>query len=330
MERIEVTVYPNGAETVESILKEFEVPYLKLEGKSDNIELFRYTITAPDDIAHDVIDKLAKAIDPKHKSTFITNEKLEATVSDYLEKLAEKIRKPKKVAQVVEELLPLTDPFTKFKKDLLIMIVIASIVALAGLFGNSPAVVIGAMLISPLLGPITAFSFNAAVGRPLKMRQSALSGFILITAVVAAGAIVTSLASIFMDLPITNEINLRTATSPIDIGISILLGIAGGIAMVSSIPGILVGVAIAAALVPPATVIGIGLGMLDARIFTGAMLLTSSNVIGLLLGSMIVFFVRGVTPRKYYEKEKARRYIVLTILIFTGLSVLLGVLSFLD
>lgn len=230
----------------------------------------------------------------------------------------------------MEELLPLTDPFTKFKKDLLIMIVIASIVALAGLFGNSPAVVIGAMLISPLLGPITAFSFNAAVGRPLKMRQSALSGFILITAVVAAGAIVTSLASIFMDLPITNEINLRTATSPIDIGISILLGIAGGIAMVSSIPGILVGVAIAAALVPPATVTGIGLGMLDARIFTGAMLLTSSNVIGLLLGSMIVFFVRGVTPRKYYEKEKARRYIVLTILIFTGLSVLLGVLSFLD
>lgn len=96
MERIEVTVYPNGAETVESILKEFEVPYLKLEGKSDNIELFRYTITAPDDIAHDVIDKLAKAIDPKQKSTFITNEKLEATVSDYLEKLAEKIRKPKK------------------------------------------------------------------------------------------------------------------------------------------------------------------------------------------------------------------------------------------
>lgn len=70
--------------------------------------------------------------------------------------------------------------------------------------------------------------------------------------------------------------------------------------------------------------------MLDARIFTDAMLLTSSNVIGLLLGSMIVFFVRGVTPRKYYEKEKARRYIVLTILIFAGLSVLLDALSFLD
>lgn len=175
---------------------------------------------------------------------------MEATISDYLQKLAEKVRQPKKVAPVVEELLPLTDPFTKFKKDLLIMIVIASIVAVAGLFGNSPAVVIGAMLISPLLEPITAFSFNAAVGRPLKMRQSALSGFILIIAVVAAGAIVTSLASIFMDLPITDEINLRTTTSPIDIGISILLGIAGGIAMVSSIPGILVGVAIAAALVP--------------------------------------------------------------------------------
>ncbi len=330
MERIQVTVYPNDIETVESILKEFDVPYIRSEGWAGEAELFHYWITTPDDIAHDIIDKLANKIDTKQKSVLITNEKVEATVSDYLQQLAEKIKKPKKVAQVVEELFPLTDPFTKFKKDLLIMIVIASIVALAGLFGNSPAVVIGAMLISPLLGPITAFSFNAAIGRPLKMRQSALSGFILIVAVVAAGAIVTVIASAFMDLPITDEINLRTATSPIDIGISILLGIAGGIAMVSSIPGILVGVAIAAALVPPATVTGIGLALFDERIFTGAMLLTSSNVIGLLLGSMIVFFVRGITPRKYYQKEKARRYMILTILMFTGLSVLLGVLSFLD
>lgn len=329
MERIEVTVYPNSAESIEAILKEFDVPYFKMQGETHGAELVHYTITVPDELAHDIVDKLAKIIDTKQKNTYITNEKLEATVSDYLQNLAEKIRKPKKVAQVVEELIPLTEPFIHFRKDLLIMIVIASIVAISGLFANSPAVVIGAMLISPLIGPITAFSFNAAVGHPLKMKKSAIYGFMLVVAVVATGAVVTTIASFFIDLPITNEINLRTSTSPIDMGISILLGIAGGIAMVSAIPGILVGVAIAAALVPPAAVTGIGLAFLDARIFTGAMLLTSANVIGLLLGSMIVFFIRGITPRKYYEKEKARKYLVLTIFIFTGLSVILGILSFL-
>ncbi len=329
MEKIEITVYANTVEQVDSILKEFDVPYFKVQGGTAGAELFQYTITVPDDIAHALIDKLAKVVDTKQKSTLITNVKLEAVVSDYLMKLAEKIKKPKK-AQVVEELIPLTEPFIHFRKDLFIMIVIASIVALSGLFANSPAVVIGAMLISPLLGPITAFSFNAAVGRPLKMRQSALSGFVLVIAVIATGAIVTAIASTFMELPITNEINLRTTTSPIDIGIAILLGIAGGIAMVSSIPGILVGVAIAAALVPPAVVTGIGLALLDVRIFTGGTLLTAANVIGLLLGSMIVFLVRGITPRKYYEKEKARKYLLLTIVIYTGFSVLLGILSLFD
>lgn len=328
MEKIEITVYPNSVEDVERILKELDVPYFKVEGSTAGAELVRYTITAPDDIAHDVINKLAKTIDTKQKSTFITNEKLEATVSDYLQKLAESIRKPKKVAEVVEELLPLTEPFVHFRKDMLVMIVIASIVTVSGLFANSPAVVIGAMLLSPLLGPITAFSFNAAVGRTLRMRQSALSGFILVIAVVGTGAVVTAIASSFIELPITDEIKLRTSTSPADMAISILLGIAGGIAMVSAIPGILVGVAIAAALVPPAVVTGIGIAFLDAQIFTGALLLTSANVIGLLLGSMIIFFIRGITPRKYYEKEKARRYLILTILLFTGMSLLLGILSF--
>lgn len=51
MERIEVSVYPNDMETVESILKEFKVPYVRVQGKTADTELFHYWITAPDDIA---------------------------------------------------------------------------------------------------------------------------------------------------------------------------------------------------------------------------------------------------------------------------------------
>ena len=113
-----------------------------------------------------------------------------------------------------------------------------------------------------------------------------------------------------------------------DVVISILLGVAGGIAMTSNIPGSLVGVAIAASLVPPAAVTGIGLSLLNPKIFTGSPLLELSNVVGLLLGSMIIFIIRGAIPRKYYEKEKARKYMRRTIMIFIVLSVILGVINF--
>lgn len=327
MEHIELTTYPQQCDSIEYILSTFQVPFQRIAGKSLDKEIIRYVVVVPDDISHSLIEKLATILDTNQKEIYLTNQKIDGTVSDYLHKLNEKVRKPKKIPQFIEELVPLTEPFVKFKKDLLIMITISSVVSLVGFYYDNPTVIIGAMLISPLLGPITAFSFNAAVGRPYKMLHAAFSGFILIVSVSATAATLTAIASHMVSLPITHEIITRTTTSPIDVIVAILLGIAGGIAMVSTLPGILVGVAIAAALVPPATVTGIGLALLDWRIFSGSFLLTSSNIIGLILGSMVVFFLRGITPRKYYEKEKARKYIILTMVFFIGLSVLLSILS---
>lgn len=324
MERIEVTSYEKNCKSVEYVLHSYELPFQKILGDSASGEkLFRYVTTAPDDIANTIVTNLTECINTKNKDTYVINERVEATVSDYLQELAEKLKQPKKVPQIIEELNPLTEPFVKFRKDLLVMIVIAAAVSLSGLYTDNAAVVIGAMLISPLLGPITAFSFNAAIGEPMRMAKSAVYGFLLILAVIASAAIISLGLSWFVELPITEEINLRTTTSPTDIVIGVLLGIAGGMAMVSSLPGILVGVAIAAALVPPAAVTGIGIAMLDPNVFGGAALLTSSNIMGLLIGCMIIFFLYGVNPRNYHEKEKARKYILVTIGMYSFIGIIL-------
>ena len=89
------------------------------------------------------------------------------------------------------------------------------------------------------------------------MITSLISGLILLVAVIGTGALLTTIALQFTDLPITNEILSRTEISPVFLAVAIALGLAGGIAMSTNIPGILVGVAIAAALVPPGTVAGI-------------------------------------------------------------------------
>lgn len=136
----------------------------------------------------------------------------------------------------------------------------------------------------------------------------------------------TGIAIQFIDLPLTNEILSRTEVSPVFLAVAIALGLAGGIAMSTNIPGILVGVAIAAALVPPAAVSGIGIALWDFDIFSSALTLTAANIIGLVLGMMVVFFIGGVTPRKFYEKEKAQQHMIVTITIFIGLSILLGFL----
>jgi uncharacterized hydrophobic protein (TIGR00341 family) len=298
---------------------------------AENEKLIRYTGICPDSLANGLSNELNKIIDTRTKELYVTSFAIEATLSDYLSNYIKELETKQvkvKKKKLIEEYDSIIDPNVKFNKNLLFMIVIAAGVAAVGLFANNASLVIGAMLISPLLGPISAFSFNTAVGKTDKMIKSLISGSILLVSVIITGALLTIIGAQFMDLPLTNEILSRTEISPVFLGVAIALGFAGGIAMSTNIPGILVGVAIAAALVPPATVAGIGIALLDFEIFSSALTLTAANIIGLVLGMMIVFFIGGVSPRKFYEKEKAQRHMIITISVFIGLSILLGFLLF--
>lgn len=330
MRKIEVICYEQQSESLEYTFKKYKIPYHVELTMAEDDKLLRYTGICPDSLANSLANELNKIIDTRRKELYVTSLAIEATLSDYLtnyvKELDTKQVKVKK-KKLIEEYEALIEPNVKFNKNLLFMIVIAAGVAVAGLFANNASLVIGAMLISPLLGPISAFSFNTAVGKTDKMLKALASGSILLVSVIATGAILTGIAVQFVDLPLTDEILSRTVVSPVFLAVAIALGLAGGIAMSTNIPGILVGVAIAAALVPPATVSGIGIALWDFEVFSSALTLTGANIIGLVLGMMVVFFIGGVTPRKFYEKEKAQKHMIITITIFIGLSILLGFLS---
>ena len=291
------------------------------------MELFEFTGIAPDDTARTILERMSKMLDTRQREVMVTSQTLDAAFSDYLMNL-EQQEESKNTGRLAEEFHAIAEPSVDFNTNLFAMVIIASVVAVVGLFTDNAALVIGGMLLAPLIGPMTAFSFNVAVAQPKKMARAAVNGFTLLVASFATAIVLTLVTSQFVDLPITNEILLRTETSFVFLALAIALGIAGGIAMSSNVPGILVGVAIAAALVPPAAVTGIGVALLDLDIFTKAFVLTASNVIGLILGMMIVFFVKRITPRKYYEKEKGKKYMAITISIFVALSVIVGFLTF--
>lgn len=331
MRKIEIICYDQQSQSVEFTFKKYKIPFHAELTMAEDEKLLRYTGICPDLLANGLTNELNKIIDTRRKELYVTSLAIEATLSDYLSNYTKELETKQvkvKKKKLIEEYESLIEPNVKFNKNLLFMIVIAAGVATAGVFANNASLVIGAMLISPLLGPISAFSFNTAVGKTDKMFKALVSGLILLVSVIATGAILTGIAVQFVDLSLTDEILSRTVVSPVFLAVAIALGLAGGIAMSTNIPGILVGVAIAAALVPPAAVAGIGIALWDFEIFSNALTLTGANIIGLVLGMMIIFFIGGVTPRKFYEKEKAQRHMIITITLFIGLSVLLGFLSF--
>ena len=331
MRRIEVVCNDNQGPIIEWVFNKYKAPFHSQEVTSGEQKLLRYTGIVPNSLSSTITNELNEKIDTTKKDLYVTSQVVEAAVSEYLTNLEkELIEKDVKIKKkkLLEEYKSLTEPSVEFNKVLLFMIIIGSGVATVGLFADNATLVIGAMLISPLLGPMTAFSFNVVIGKTDKMLKALVSGLILLVAVIGSSALLTIIGLQFSDLPITDEILSRTEISPVYLAVAIALGLAGGIAMTTDLPEIIVGVAIAAALVPPAAVAGIGIALGDFDIFSSALTLTFANIIGLILGMMVVFFLEGISPRKYFEKEKAQKQMIVTISIFIGFGILLGVLLF--
>lgn len=101
--------------------------------------------------------------------------------------------------------------------------------------------------------------------------------------ITALAAVITIGLSMVISIEITPEIQSRTEERPIGIIVAVLLGIAGGL-VITAIPEIIVGVAIAVALIPPAAVSGIGIGLGSFDIAFSAFLILVSCIIGLIIG----------------------------------------------
>jgi uncharacterized hydrophobic protein (TIGR00341 family) len=215
---------------------------------------------------------------------------------------------------------------SRISKDLLIMALFATIIALGGLFLGNAVTVIGAMLVSPLLGPINAFAFNATVGKVKKQVRTEVSILILLASVIALSTLLTFAASFIVDLPVTSQISLRSQISLTDVGIGVILGLAGGLALVAAVAEILVGVA--SALLPLAAVTGIGLALMNNSLFAGALTSTIVYLVGLELGCTVMLRVKGVHPRRFYQKADARKHSAYFIVTFSILLIILMIIIY--
>lgn len=167
----------------------------------------------------------------------------------------------------------------------------ATLLAGFGLLQNSPAVIIGAMLVAMLFGPIVGIALGLAEANMPLLGRSLVSEIVGAAWVLAIGYAV-GMAS--RNLSIGSEILSRTSPNILDLLIGLVGGIAGGFTYVlTGLSGVIVGVAIATALVPPLTTCGILLADHLPGLAAGAFLLFLANFTAIAIGAMIVFWLAG-------------------------------------
>jgi uncharacterized hydrophobic protein (TIGR00271 family) len=209
-------------------------------------------------------------------------------VKHWLQKTAAGIGHEAVIKDIVQE----TDISTGY----FLLLSAANLIALSGLITNSAPVIIGAMLISPLMGPILSFGFAFTTGAKQIWKRSVkkIIVSIVVTLVVAALA---SLLSPMKEL--TQEMISRTRPNLYDLIIAFLAGSAGAAALCTKKNYLTVvpGVAIATAVIPPLSVAGFGIGVWNYSLFFGGLFLFFTNFVAITIATGVVFFVFGFRPR---------------------------------
>ena len=197
----------------------------------------------------------------------------------------------------------------------------AGLIALLGLLINSVAVVIGAMLISPLMGPIISSGLAFTIGDLLLARRAfkTIAGSVALTIVVCA---VVSFISPLNEP--TAEILARVRPNILDLFVAVLSGIVGAIALCTKRNYLITstGVAIATAVIPPLSVTGYGLGTGQLMLALGGFLLFFTNFVAIVLTSDLVFFILGFRTRHLEAVQYSPRK---RFLIIGGLLTLISI-----
>lgn len=185
--------------------------------------------------------------------------------------------------------------------DFFIMIGLSAVIATVGLLQNSAAVIIGAMLVAPLFTPIVALSLATVQGNVRLLRLAVES---TVKGVALAVGLAVLIGAVSPLVTVTAQIQARTQPNLFDLAVALASGAAGAYAIArKDVATALPGVAIAAALVPPISVAGIGLAIGNMDVAGGGALLFITNLIAITLAGSIVLLLLGFRPPRPGEGE---------------------------
>ncbi len=233
---------------------------------------------------------------------------------------APKEKKPQAVARISrEELYQDVDGAIRSSNVFYAMVVLSTIVAAIGLLKNNVAVVIGAMVIAPLLGPNMALALGTALGDPKLLRRAAK---VNIAGVSIALIMAIVIGWVFNVDPTGPEVASRTTVAMSDVILALAAGVAGTLSITLGVASTLVGVMVAVALLPPLVTVGMMIGIGAWDLAYRAFLLLVTNIVSVNLAAVSTFLIQGVRPNSYFEIERAKkatRIVIILCLLALGL-----------
>lgn len=214
---------------------------------------------------------------------------------------------------------------SKLTNVFLIMVSLSTVVAAVGLLRDNTAIIIGAMVIAPLLGPNVAMSLATTLGDDelgTSAMKTNLSG-------IALSFTIALILGFFLNVdPEQPEIFSRTIVGYGDIILALASGIAGALAFTSGLSATLIGVMVAVALLPPLVVSGILLGSGFVYQSLDGILLFTTNMICINLSGTLVFVLQGIGPIHWWEAAKAKKATRRAVSIWIVLLIILMVLLY--
>lgn len=202
------------------------------------------------------------------------------------------------------------------------LVVLSTIVATGGMIRDNTAVVIGAMVIAPIIGPNIALALGSTLADQDLLKRAIkinILGLLL-------GLSIAIFAGLVLPVdPSVGEIATRTEVNIADVGLALAAGAAGVLSVTRGVSTALIGVMVAVALLPPLVAVGLLIGIGDWSGAYGATLLTFTNVVAINLAGIVTFIIQGIRPTTWYEAEKAKRSrTVAFVLWLTILGVLIA------
>lgn len=319
MKIIEVIADTGHKDTIKGIAEQYEIADLWFGAEDEDGRVAARMIVTPDK-RQTVIDALQSILKTAENARILIMPLEVSLPEESKEKLDEVDDKKSKTTITREEILTTVKKGAVLDSNFVLLVLLSALVAGIGLLENNVAVIIGAMVIAPLLGPNIAFSFGTALGESTLMWESLKTIAIGILLAVGFAFIIGKVWPGPFD---SFELLSRTDVQYSGTAIALASGAAGALSLVSGVSGVLVGVMVAVALMPPAVTIGLMLSQGQTHLALGAALLLAVNIVCINLSAKLVFLYKGIKPRTWLESRKASQSRPLYVVIWMVLLVLL-------
>ncbi len=333
MRLVQVTIPTGKRETVLKLLDDEGIDYVVTDETSGR----EYTAVAyfplPTNAVEPVLEQLREVGLEREAYTVVIS--AQTVESERFEALTEKYAEGKSEERIArQELESHAEELASALPTYVVMTVVSAVIATAGLLLDSPATVVGSMVIAPLIGPAMA----AAVGSVIDDTDLFRRGITLQVLGVVLAIVSATLFAAFVEIanlippgldPLSlSEVEERLAPSVLSLAVAIGAGIAGAVSLMTGVSAALVGVMIAVALIPPAATVGIGIAYNEPALAVGSAVLVAVNVLSINLAALVVLWYAGYRPKQFFRHDEARiatlKRVVVLVAAIALLSVFLG------